>query len=257
MGLEAQSAIEFIMTYSWVFIVISLFIVTVVLVSDARPPTIYLGSSCNIQPLLPCTEALLTYNSITPLQYYVVFTNQLGSVLYFPPNSLNMSTSSIGGSVNHQYGNCLPSFASKGSPIICTANIIVLTKPKAGTQAVLTFTLSYNICSSNTKSSCTPSLYKSSGISTETVSPSNIKLNNLTFMTMPPKATIILNGITYYNGISAYFPSGNYVLFSSPPNGYQTISWSVSSPSSVLSSTTTQNTVLTLSSDAVVTASYT
>jgi len=256
MGLNAQSAIEFIMTYSWAIIIISLFIITVILISDARPPSVYLGSSCNIQPLLPCTDALLTYNTVNPLQYYLVFTNQLGSVLHFPHNSLNISTSSMGGSVNYQYGNCQPAFASKGSSVLCTANIITPTKPAAGSQSALTFILSYNICSSSSQSSCTPSLYKSSGFSTETVSPSNIKLNSLTFLTVPSTATIILNGITYYNGISAYFLSGNYVLFSSPPNGYQTISWSVSSPSSVLSSTTTQNTVLTLSSDAVVTASY-
>ena len=115
---------------------------------------ISLGSSCSIQPLLPCTEALLTYNSVTPLQYYVTFTNQLGSILYFPPNSLNISTSSIGGGTNYQYGNCQPSFASKGSSVICAANIIVPSKPQAGSQVLVTFTLNYNICNSNSKSSC-------------------------------------------------------------------------------------------------------
>ncbi len=256
MGNKAQSAIEFIMTYSWVFIIIALFIVTVVLISDARPPTVYLGSSCSIQPLLPCTEALITYNSVTPVEYFIVFTNELGTTMYFPPNSINLSTSSIGGNPNYQYGNCQPTYASKGSSIICSANILTATKPKSGSESQLSFTLSYSLCSSGTKSSCSPGIYKSTGFSTETVSPSTVTLNNVTFLTVPSTATIILNGVTYYNGISTYLPTGNYVLFSTAPHGYSTLTWSIASPSSVLSSTTSPNTILTLTSNALVTAAY-
>ena len=253
---KAQSAIEFMLTYSWVFIIIALFIVTVVLISDSRPPAVYLGSSCTIQPLLPCTEALVTYNAVTPLQYYIVFTNQLGSVMYFPPNAINISTSSIGGTPNYQYGNCQPSYASDGSQVVCTANIITPSKPKAGSQAGLTFTISYSLCSTGTKSSCTPGLYKSSGFSAETMAPSNINLDSVSFVTVPPIATIVLNGVTYYNGISTYLPSGNYILFSTPPPGYQNIGWSIVSPSSTLSSTTASSTMLKLNSNATVTATY-
>ncbi|MGA2800715.1 MAG: hypothetical protein ABSE71_05325, partial [Candidatus Micrarchaeaceae archaeon] len=253
---RAQSAIEFMLTYSWVFIIIALFIVTVVLISDSRPPSVYLGSSCNIQPLLPCTEALVTYNAIAPLQFYIVFTNELGTVMYFQPNAINVSTSSIGGTPNYQYGNCQPTYASKGSQIICTTNLVTPTKPKAGSQATLTFTVSYSLCNSNSKSSCAPGVYKSSGFSAETMSPSNINLDTVTFMTAPPIATIVLSGITYYNGISIYMPSGNYILFSTAPTGYQSLSWSISSATSTLSSTTSANTVLTLSSNAIITASY-
>ena len=37
MAMRQQSAIEFIMTYSWAILVISLFVVSVILLSDMRP----------------------------------------------------------------------------------------------------------------------------------------------------------------------------------------------------------------------------
>ena len=59
MELKGQAALEFIVTYSWALIIISLFVVAVLVLSDVRPPVAYLQSSCSIQPLLPCSETLL------------------------------------------------------------------------------------------------------------------------------------------------------------------------------------------------------
>jgi|GEM_PF-1777120 hypothetical protein len=255
MPLKQQSALEFIMTYSWAFIIMSLFVVSVVVLSGSRPPSTYLGSSCNIQPLLPCVESLLSYNSIGKLQYYVVFTNQLGLVLHFPANALNVSSESLGGFSGSSIGNCTPSFAGRGSTVLCTANI-GNAKPSVGTQTMLTFEINYSLCNSNAKNSCQPGIYKTSGFSTQGVASSNTNLDNVTFITNPSTSTIMLNGVTYFNGISAYLPSGSYSLFAAPSAGLYFSAWSISSPTSTLSSTTTTNTTLTLKSNAVVTAVF-
>ena len=58
MRLKQQSAIEFIMTYSLSLLIIGLFVVAVLVLSDSKPPVAYLGSTCNIQPLFPCASEL-------------------------------------------------------------------------------------------------------------------------------------------------------------------------------------------------------
>lgn len=257
MALKQQSSMEFIITYSWAFIIISLFIVSVIVLSDTRPPSFYLASSCNIQPLLPCEESLLAYNAVTPMTYYVVFSNELGSVVYFPPNAITVTTTGlVGGGTTQSPGNCVPSFASDGATVLCTASIGGSSKPKAGTQTTATFDLVYNICTSGVKSSCSPGNYISTGTSSQSVAPAGVNLDNLTLITQPATATVIVNGVTFYNGISTYLPSGNYVLYSGVPQGYNTITWSIVSPSSLISNTVTTNMILTLSSNAVVTASF-
>lgn len=255
MELKGQAALEFIITYSWALIVISLFVVTVLLLSDVRPPVAYLQSSCSIQPLLPCSETLLSYNSVNPLQYYIIFNNQLGSIIYFPPNSLNVSYSSVGNTgTSYYYGNCTPNFASEGATVLCTANVGGNTKPKIGTQLVINFVLNYNFCNSASKANCAPGLYRSSGYSIQDVAPSNIRLNNVTFIGRPPGGTVLVNGVTYFNDTSAFLPSGNYVIYAQPASGTHFQTWSIVSSGSSIVSLTSQNTTLVLSSNAVVTA---
>ncbi|MGD0729397.1 MAG: hypothetical protein ABR981_04950 [Candidatus Micrarchaeaceae archaeon] len=256
MALKQQSAIEFLVTYSIALLIIGIFIASVILISNTRPPVAFLGSSCNIQPLFPCQESLLTYNSITPLQYYLVFTNELGSVIYFPPNAINITTTNIGSSGIAQFiGNCTPSFASESSQVLCKVNIAGNVKPSIGQQTGVSFEISYNICKTSNSLSCAPGLYKSSGTSSQAIAPSSVNLYTLQFLTSP-SGTIVLNGVTYFNGITAYFPSGNYVIFGSPPSSASFVSWNVNLPS-YAANTASQNTTLTLRANSVITATFT
>src|SRR5271154_7234717 len=134
---KQQAAVEFIITYSWAILIISLFVVLVLIISDIRPPQDYLQSTCNIQPSLPCIESLLAYNATSPLQYYVVFSNQLGAVLYFPSSSISLNTGATGGSGTSTFlGNCTPSFASEGATVLCRARVSGL-KASPGTQEIV------------------------------------------------------------------------------------------------------------------------
>ena len=85
MGLKQQSALEFLVTYSWAFMVIALFTVSVFVLTDTKAPLAYLQSSCNIQPLLPCGETLLVYNSVSPLPIFiaVIITILFGNLIFF------------------------------------------------------------------------------------------------------------------------------------------------------------------------------
>lgn len=259
MELKQQSALEFIVTYSWALIIISLFIVSILVISDTKAPITYLQSSCSIQPLFPCTESLLTYNavnSVVPFKYYLIFTNQLGSVIYFPQNSINLTTSNLGkNGVQHNIGNCTPAFASQGATVLCRANIPSTLKPNIGTQVIANFVLNYSICTSNTIKSCAPGYYKSSGYSVQNIAPTGISLNNISFVTNPG-GTIVINGAIYFSGTSAFFTTGNYIIYAQPPAGKKFTSWSIASPSSTVLSTSSQNTIMTVSSNAVLTATF-
>lgn len=261
MQLKQQSAVEFLVTYSWAIIAISLFVVSVLVLADTRAPINYLQSTCNIQPLLPCQETLLAYNSPSPIVYYIVFTNQLGSVLYFPPNAITLSTpgSATGTSItaSQSTGNCQPSFASPSVTVFCTVNLVTTSKPAIGSETIVNFAINYNICSTDNSISCAPGLYKSSGYSVQDVAPIGVKLNNITFATVP-SGTVIINGVTYFKGTSAYLTSGNYVIYAQPPSGQSFRSWSVTnSVSTSVASTSSQNTILVVSSNAFVTATFT
>lgn len=264
MRLKQQTAIEFISTYSMALLILVLFVTSVLVLSDFRNPQTYLGSTCNIQPLLPCSQTLLTFNSQAPstLQYYVVFSNQLGTVLYFPPtNSINVTTVNLGVSgTQYSLGSCNPSFASQGATVICEAIINGKLKPSTGTQTSLIFTLSYNICAptktnSNALKSCGIGLYKSTGSSSQVMAPSTVNLYNVAFNTVL-NGTIVLNGFTYLNNTNAYLISGNYVIYGSPATGHHFGFWTIVASNSQIANTMVQNTILTLNSNAVITANF-
>jgi hypothetical protein len=229
--MKQQAAVEFIITYSWAILIISLFVVLVLLISGTRPPQTYLQSSCNIQPLLPCTESLITYNSSSPMQYYVVFSNQLGHVLYFPLGSaINVTTTGTSGTgSSNTFGSCTPTFAGLGASVLCTTLVGGNSKPNVGTQVIVNFILTYSICTSAPanaiySNSLCPNFYKSSGYSIQSVAPPAFKINYVTFKTNS-NGTIILNGVSYIDSTTAYLPSGNYTIFAQPNSDKKFIGW--------------------------------
>lgn len=261
MHMRQQAAIEFIISYSLALVIISLFVVSVLLLSDFSPPQTYIGSTCSIQPLIPCGQSLLTYNSIA-LRYYVVFTNQLAPVLYFPSNSINVTTVNLGSSgTQYSLGSCSPQLAALGATVICEDNISGVVKPSVGAQTSISFILRYEICNSGKEVSKVPStcgsnsIYKSSGQSTQTIAPSTVKLENIGFTTTY-NGTIVINGATYFNNTNALLPSGNYIIFANPAQARHFNYWSIIATGSSIANTASQNTTLVLDSNAFITANF-
>ena len=83
---KQQSAIELLTAYSWAFLIIAVFAAAAIALYLAQPAPNYIGSSCNIVPELPCSEAALYSSgaSSSKVTEAVVFTNNLGTAIMFP-----------------------------------------------------------------------------------------------------------------------------------------------------------------------------
>ncbi|MGC8647410.1 MAG: InlB B-repeat-containing protein, partial [Candidatus Micrarchaeia archaeon] len=255
--MKQQSALEFILTYSWAIVIISLFVASVFLLSGYKPPSYYLSSSCYIEPLMPCVQSILTYNSVAPLRFAIVFKNALGTAMLIPQNGINVTVTNIGVAGTNSYvGNCYPRFIPTGEEALCVVSIPGSTKPGVGTQVSIPFTLSYNLCNGPSSKTCQSALYKTTGTAMQLVAPSYISIYSLSMNSSTKGAYIMVNGVAYATNSTAFFASNKYTLFAKPPAGYAFSAWSISSISSSLSSSTSQTTTLTLSSNATVVASF-
>ncbi len=254
---KLQSALELLTTYSWAFLIIAIFIAAAALASGSRAPTSYLTSTCNINPEFQCLQSVLSgYNAATPIKFSVLFTNDLGAPVYFPSNSFNVTVTNIGTSGIHSYkGNCTPQLASKGAQIMCISQIPGTQVPSTGSQASVSFLMNYSICNNMQPSSCSGS-YKTTGFSIQPVSPPGASLFTTKFITNPNNGMIVLNGVSYANGTSAILMGNKYTVYASPPSGYIFGTWSITSASSTISSTNTQNATLILSSNATLQANF-
>ena len=254
---KQQSALEFISVYSWAILIVALFLGIIAVLALSKTPVSNLSSACNIQPSLPCLGSALSYNAINPLHLEIIFVNNLGVTMSFPSNGFNVSTTNVGSpGLAYNIGNCTPSIALQGTPVICQATLSGTLTPQTGSQATTLFTFSYQLCKNNNPSSCQGTIYKSTGTSLQTVALSNTGLYKITFQTNTGNGGIVINGVTYVNNVISYFTAGTYNAFAVPPPSYSFSGWSISSPSSTLSTTLLQATVLTLNSNAVLTASF-
>ncbi|MDE1810518.1 MAG: hypothetical protein KGH66_00535, partial [Candidatus Micrarchaeota archaeon] len=259
--LKQQSALELLTTYSWALLIIAIFVAAVAVINSARPATNYLASSCSIEPLLPCTQTLLTYNTISPIKFTVLFQNNLGETMYFPLNSINITVTNIGNKgVSYSLGNCTPSLALQGNPVLCSAYIPGTFKPAIGTQETILFSLNYELCSTTALASCISTQYRSTGQSSQTMAPSATSFHLLKMVASPASGTVDLNGVTYLNNANVLLLTNNYNVYAIPPSGYKFSSWGISVGSgggtSSLSSASAQNSVLALGSNATLTANF-
>ncbi len=256
-AMKQQSALEFIITYSWALIIIALFVASVFVLSGYKAPSYYLSSSCYITSLLECEQSILTYNAIAPLKFALVFKNALGTAMLIPQNGINVTVTNIGlASTNNYVGNCYPTFVPSGAEALCNIDIPGGIKPGVGTQVTIPFTLNYKLCSGPDSKICNGASYKTTGTATQLVAPSSITIYSLAMNSSTGGAYIVVSGISYPVNSTAFFVSNKYTIYAKPPIGYAFSSWSISSLGSFLSSTTSQTTTLTLSSNATIIANF-
>lgn len=260
---KGQSVLEMMMTYSWALLIISIFIAIVFVLSGNINGQQYTAPVCNIQPQLPCPDSeLVAYNSVSPSTYFVTFTNNLQVPMFFPTNAFNVTMAGIGDvGTNHYFGNCNPTFALVGSKTTCSVTIAGKIEPPVGTKVGSYFQLTYELCGTNNMmSSCGSSLYKSSGYSTQSISPSTTKLYAISFTAngfgfsviggpTDTNALLFLNGVPYTNGQNVIITStGNYNIYLQTPNGYSISSWSANAGTITPSSDNVVNSTFTMSS---------
>ncbi len=251
-----QSALELITTYSWAFLILALVIAVVFILIGTRPASGYLASQCSIQPLLPCTQSIITtYNSIVPIKYTVLFINNVAPALFFPVNSFVVTTSGIGKSGTNSFkGNCTPQFALEGDEVVCAAAISGTLISSVGSSVTTDFNTTYEICSTANQINCPTSLYTSSGFSQQDVQPASSIFYKLK-LASSPNSIIVIDDQRYTTGQYVLLQSGNYVVYSVAPSGYMFASWSATPGASVLSSNSI-NTTATISYNGILTVNF-
>ena len=255
--LKLQSAFELLTTYAWVVLIVSVLVAVVFVISTSKPEITFLPTTCNISPSFTCVDtALGAVNGAKPINYTIEFLNGLQTPILLQQNGFNVTTTGLGVSgIQSTLGNCNPTFATPGTPVICSVDIPGSVQPPIGSKVSTTFAVSYQICQNNNQNSCAAQVYTTTGTALQPLGTS-VNLYTLTFITNPTNGTIVLNGVSYVNGDNALLFGGQYTAFALPPPNYAFANWAISSVSSTLSSLSTQNTLLSLSSDAVLTANF-
>lgn len=136
---KQQSAIEYVLSYSWAIII--LIAVLVIYFYYSSNQTTYASSYCYISPEFPCYQLLINSNSIGT-SALIEFSNNVNKPLYFSSSSF-----SIKFTPNSQYyqGSCQPSTALQGERITCTISVTGLTLP-IGSEISPQFYLTYSEC---------------------------------------------------------------------------------------------------------------
>ena len=218
-----QSAVELLTTYAWAFIIVAIFVSVMFVLSSSKQITTYAPSSCYIEPSLPCRELVFMSNSLGS-RLTLVFSNNLGTSMFFPPNALTVRSAS---STVHNYtGQCLPVTAASGALVVCNVSAAAL-KVGTGTQMNFVFTLTYQLCSGST---CDPSKYNTTGTSVAVAAPFRPLLANVIILTNPTTGNVVVSGIQYpNNAVLSWIYGLNYTIFAVPPSGYTFNTWSVTS----------------------------
>ena len=250
-----QSAIEMLITYSWAMLIIALFVSMIFVLSFSRPASSYIQSSCNIEPSLPCAEAIATAASSTkPIEYTVLFSNNLGTAIYMPSNSFTATTTGLGvAGIVTWTGNCTPNFAPEGSLVLCKVAISGATAPPLSSLLSNSFAIRYGICNTNSVSSCSSAVYTSTGTSEEDFLSANIGIHSIMLYTSPGTGHLSLDGVVYSNGTRILELPGKYQIYAVPPAGYAFSSWAVSN--NTLASAL-QYTNMTITANGSVTANF-
>ena len=235
--MRGQSAIEFLTTYSWAFLLLGIFVSAIALISLSSNTSIstLVPSSCYLSPSLPCSQAVVSGNSLGST-FIVIIQNNLGVKLSFSANAIQVKPSIY--TSNTYLGTCLPQTAQAGSTFICSVTLSGFS-PAVGAQLNPSFTLNYQICSP----SCVAQVYNTTGTALTSMTPYRNILSVVTMLTNPSGGAIAMSGAKYPSGTNAFVLTGtSYSISALAPSGYGFNTWIATanlSIGNVLSTSTT------------------
>lgn len=206
-----QPAIEYVSAFG-----VSLLILTMVvgivgfILLSTNSGSAYTPASCYISAQINCIQFAVSNNGTRSVAV-VVFSNNLGTTMSFPSNSIVVSPSP---GQSMYTGGCYPATAAPGATVTCNATLSGL-KPSVGSQLAAKFQLSYAQC---TQGQCTS--FNTTGTSTSYVS-SNTPVYKVTLLTLPSGGNIYVDGAEYQSGSVVDFLYGEtYYVKASAPAGY-------------------------------------
>ncbi|MEM3781363.1 MAG: hypothetical protein QXT43_00170 [Candidatus Micrarchaeaceae archaeon] len=245
--MRIQSAVEFLTTYGWSFIIIAIFVSVILIFVSSKGISTYAPSSCYISPAFLCQDFLLMENA-SGLKGVVVFSNYINTNMSFTTNSFSVfpyyNTTAF-------TGTCAPQSARPYSLIVCNTTLKGLYR-SVGSQSNINFEIYYNLCASG---KCT--LYNVSGTATVTVSPQRPVFERVTLETSPSNAgKVLVDGIPYANGSSiTTLYTVTYSLFAQPNGAYAFGSWSASG-NVLLASSSSQSTTFSSTGNGTIIATF-
>lgn len=252
-GVGSQSAMEFLSVYGWAFLVLAVFLLVISMFVTSKPAYTYLQSACSIQPLMPCVGSYL-FTSGDHLVYSVMFTNNLGKPLRFPPNAVNVSLVSLfNQSRIVSLGNCTPEIAPYHSAVSCESTTGSMAIPPVGSILTVYFKLNYHICSNLT--ACSSVVYTTSGTSQTSLGGSSSALHTLKLYTNAAGSSIAVGGVQYQNGSVLLLSKGLYYVYAVPGNQSSWSSWS--GVNITIADPTSQNTTITVTTNGSLSAGFT
>ena len=248
--MRGQSAIEFLTTYSWAFLLLGIFVSAIALISLSSNAGIstLVPSSCYIAPSLPCSQAAVSGNALGST-FVLILQNNLGVKLSFPANAIQVKPSMY--TSNTYLGTCLPQTVSSGSTFICSVKLSNF-NPAVGSQLNPSFILKYKLCSPT----CTAQVYNTSGTALTSMMPYKNILSNVTLLSNPSSGTVALGGARYASGANVFVLTGTgYPISALAPAGYGFSSW-IATANLVVGNTLSSSTTLTASGQGSLTANF-
>ncbi len=220
---KQQSAIEYVLSYSWAIIILIAIILIYFYYSNNQ--VTYSSSYCYISTEFPCYQILINSNSLGT-SAVVVFSNNVNKPLYFSSTSF-----SIKFTPNSQYylGSCQPTTVLQGERVTCTVLDPSLTLP-ISSEVTPEFYLTYSECISQNCNSNNKQLISlttsGSGLSyvyQYNLSTNSIKTTPITY-TLNTYSSPVSGGST--SPLTGNYNSGQSVSISENPNaGYTFNDW--------------------------------
>ena len=248
--MRGQSSVEFLTTYSWAILLLGIFVgvVALMFLSSSNGLTTFAPSSCYVTPSLPCSQAVVSGNSMGST-FIVILQNNQGVTISFPANAIQVKPSTY--TSNTYSGVCLPQIAPAGSTFICSVPLTNF-NPAVGSQLGPSFTLKYQLCSP----SCTAQVYNTSGTAITSMTPFRIVLSTVNMLANPSSGAISLSETRYASGANVFVLTGkSYPISSLPPAGYGFNSW-IATANLVIGNTLSSSTTLTATGPGSLTANF-
>ncbi len=188
-----QSAIDFLTTYGFVFLIIAIAI-SVLYIYVTFPKTI-VPAQCTFYGGFTCIDSLYSSLPGGKAQLIVYATDT-------QPGIINTTSfNAIVGTATSSEGYCLPRYASNGQTMLCVANFTSAAVSMASLYTG-TFNISANYCASavsNLTSTACPATSNFLFGGSIRIQPSNSTLNGITIFHVPIKITNMQNAPTQYN----------------------------------------------------------
>ncbi len=275
--MRAQSAVEFLTTYAWSFIILAIMVAVVASFLITKSPATYVPPTCYISPEFPC-QTIAIINEFRGSLAELVFINNLGTAIQFPTSTNTFEISTV---ISNKVfgGGCFPTNVPEGATVVCNT-IMQNYAPPVGSQEIVEFTINYRVCPKQ----CPAAVYNTSGSGTLFVSPvlpealyngkvvlvgsytmgtSVVPITPVQLLSSPSTdGNVTLGGITYSSGsYSELVNNAIYTLYAKPAKGKSFISWSTTDISGsghiTIANSVNQSTTVWINGPGTITATFT